>query len=44
MSFDLSFLTNISLPYLIGLGKNASLGFGVVRERKFQHGNDFFAG
>jgi hypothetical protein len=32
MAFNLQFSTNVSLPHLIGLGKNASLGFGVVRE------------
>lgn len=34
MAFNLKFISNISLPYLIGLGKNASLGFGVVRGSK----------
>lgn len=30
MAFDISFTTNIALPNHIGLGKNASLGCGVV--------------
>ena len=34
MSFNLKFSSNISLPYLMGLGKNASLGFGVVKEQR----------
>ena len=34
MSFCLKFSTNISLPLLMGLGKNASLGFGVVKEQR----------
>jgi hypothetical protein len=30
MAFDVEFRSNISLPSYIGLGKNASVGFGVV--------------
>ena len=30
MSFDIEFTSNVSLPNYIGLGKNASIGFGVV--------------
>jgi hypothetical protein len=33
-AFSLVFTTNVFLPNNIGLGKNASLGFGVVSERK----------
>jgi len=32
--FNVSFKTNISMPISIGLGKNVSLGYGVVREDK----------
>ena len=31
-AFDIAFSTNLSLPDKIGLGKNAALGFGVVRQ------------
>lgn len=31
LGFDLSFTCNVSLPDFIGLGKGASLGFGVVK-------------
>ena len=31
MCFDISFNSNIRLPHLIGLGKGASIGFGVLR-------------
>lgn len=31
MAFNLKFKTNISLPDFIGLGKNASVGFGIVK-------------
>ena len=34
MAFDISFTTNIALPNHIGLGKNASLGCGVVERRE----------
>lgn len=32
MSFDLRFKTNVFLPNYIGLGKNVSMGYGVVKE------------
>jgi hypothetical protein len=34
MSFCIKFSSNISLPYFMGLGKNAALGFGVLKEQK----------
>ena len=30
MAFDVEFKTNMSIPEFIGLGKNASLGYGIV--------------
>lgn len=36
-AFDIEFKTNISLPDYIGLGKNASIGFGVVTHIKPQN-------
>lgn len=30
MAFDVEFITNISLPDYIGVGKNASIGFGII--------------
>ena len=30
MAFDIEFVTNMSLPDYIGIGKNASIGYGVV--------------
>ena len=32
MAFDVDFLTNLDLPVDIGLGKGASIGFGVVEK------------
>ena len=32
MSFDLTFKSNISLPAFIGIGKNASIGNGIIRK------------
>lgn len=32
MAFDVSFITNVSLPNNVGLGKSASVGFGVVEK------------
>ncbi len=34
MAFDLEFKSNFSLPNFTGLGKNASIGYGVVTRRK----------
>lgn len=34
MGFDLDFITNISLPDLIGLGKSASRGFGTIMRNR----------
>lgn len=36
LGFDLEFKTNISLPDYIGLGKGASLGFGMIKKMKKQ--------
>lgn len=33
-AFDVEFLSNISLPQHIGLGKNASIGFGIIEEKQ----------
>lgn len=30
MAFDIEFKTNFSLPDYLGIGKNASIGYGVV--------------
>jgi hypothetical protein len=30
MSFDIEFKTNLYLPQYIGIGKNASVGFGTL--------------
>ena len=30
MSFDIEFKANITLPPLVGIGKNASIGFGII--------------
>ena len=30
MAFDIEFVTNMSLPDYIGIGKNASIGYGVI--------------
>jgi len=30
MAFDAEFKTNVSLPDYVGIGKNASIGYGVV--------------
>ena len=30
MAFDIEFVTNMSLPDYTGIGKNASIGYGVV--------------
>jgi hypothetical protein len=35
LSFDIEFTTNVFLPNYIGLGKNVSLGFGIVRQKKY---------
>lgn len=34
MAFDIEFQCNISLPEFIGIGKNASLGYGIVTQVK----------
>lgn len=34
MSFDITFESNLSIPNNIGIGKNASIGFGVVHQVK----------
>lgn len=34
MGFDLTFLSNVSLPDYIGLGKGASLGYGMIKRQK----------
>jgi len=34
LSFNLAFSTNVYLPDYIGLGKSASLGYGVIKEKK----------
>lgn len=34
MAFDARFLCNLSIPNNIGIGKNASIGFGVIRQDK----------
>ena len=34
MSFDIEFKTNIHLPDYIGLGKNTSLGYGIIKRIK----------
>lgn len=34
LTFDLSFETNVSLPNYIGLGKGASMGFGMITKKQ----------
>lgn len=34
MAFNIDFITNLSIPNNIGLGKNASIGYGIVTEKK----------
>ncbi|MDO5760613.1 MAG: CRISPR-associated endonuclease Cas6 [Bacteroidota bacterium] len=36
MAFDLEFTSNLSLPNFIGVGKNASIGYGIVTEKREQ--------
>jgi len=36
MMFDLIFKSNVSLPHLVGLGKHASIGYGIVTTIKQQ--------
>lgn len=40
MAFDIEFITNISLPDYIGIGKNASIGFGVITHVLNEKNND----
>lgn len=41
LAFDVVFKTNVSIPDYVGLGKNASIGFGVVcRKRKKNNDNN----
>lgn len=35
-AFDIQFRTNISIPLYIGLGKNASVGFGVIHKNNYK--------
>ena len=35
MSFDIEFKTNMSLPEYVGIGKNASVGYGIVTQVKY---------
>lgn len=37
MAFDLEFVTNMSIPNFVGLGKNASIGFGTVTQKTEKH-------
>lgn len=34
MAFNVDFISNLSIPNNIGLGKNASIGYGIVTEKK----------
>ena len=34
LGFDIEFTTNVFLPNYIGLGKNVSIGFGIVKQKK----------
>ncbi len=40
LSFDADFLVNVALPEFIGLGKHASIGFGVVSSHRVATTND----
>lgn len=40
MSFNAEFLTNVSIPDFIGLGKHVSIGFGIVSHNKKEYNND----
>jgi hypothetical protein len=37
LSFDICFKTNVLLPNYIGIGKNASLGFGIITSINHKH-------
>lgn len=34
MAFDIEFVSNLSLPNFVGIGKNASIGYGIVTRIK----------
>lgn len=34
MAFDVEFSSNLSIPNFIGIGKNASIGYGIVTMKK----------
>lgn len=40
LALDIDFNTNVFLPNYIGLGKNVSLGFGIVRQKKYTKTNE----
>ena len=39
MAFNADFTCNLSIPNNVGIGKNASIGFGVVRQRQDNDNN-----
>ena len=40
MAFDIEFITNMSLPDYIGIGKNASIGYGIITHVRNEKNND----
>lgn len=40
LGFNVEFDTNVFLPNFIGLGKNVSIGFGIVRQKKLANKNE----
>lgn len=40
MAFDIEFITNMSLPDYIGIGKNASIGYGIITHVCNEKNND----
>lgn len=34
MAFDIEFVSNLSLPNFVGIGKNASIGYGIVTRKR----------
>ncbi|NSW93326.1 MAG: CRISPR-associated endonuclease Cas6 [Bacteroidales bacterium] len=39
-AFDLKFISNVSLPDFIGLGKNVTRGFGIIKSLKLNDNNE----
>jgi CRISPR/Cas system endoribonuclease Cas6 (RAMP superfamily) len=37
MAFDIEFASNLSLPNFIGVGKNASIGYGIITKKQSEN-------